>query len=284
MQSSRPIVIIASDHNGVEQKACLKDYLRDAGFACLDLGPRTAKVSVDYVDYAYQLANIVAEGPHEVGILLCGTGVGMSIVANKVNGVRAALVHNLESASKSREHNDSNVLCLGAWINSLEVNTEITTTWLQSKFGEFRHVRRVAKIDAPKPNKIVFTNGCFDILHQGHIALLSWARGLGDKLIVGMNSDESVSRLKGPSRPINNENDRKAVLQALKCVDEVVIFNEDKPTDVIRQTKPDIVVKGGEWTADEVRVRDDIPSAVDIKIYPIVQGYSSTKVIQRIRA
>src|SRR5205823_1135770 len=112
--SSRNTILLAADHNGVAFKALAKATLREAGYHAIDLGPYEGTGSVDYVDYANQLATIVKNGDAEKGILVCGTGVGMSIVANKVQAVRAALVHNLVSARKSREHNDANVLCLGA--------------------------------------------------------------------------------------------------------------------------------------------------------------------------
>jgi rfaE bifunctional protein nucleotidyltransferase chain/domain len=278
------IIAMAADHNGTAFKATLKSVLTAEGYRCVDLGPAVGSPAVDYVDYAQQLGRLVQAGDCDRGILICGTGIGMSIAANKIPGVRAALVHNIESAGKSREHNDSNVLCLGSWVCSDETNIEITKIWLNEKFGEYRHVRRVARI-APEPQgKVVFANGVFDILHQGHLALLKWARSLGDHLVVGINSDESARELKGPGRPINTQENRKAVLEALRYVDEVVVFDELKPVDLITSLRPRIVVKGGEWLADEVRERDEIPADIEIKIFPLVFGYSSTNVIEAIRA
>lgn len=278
------IIAMAADHNGTEFKATLKSVLTAEGYRCVDLGPEVGSPAVDYVDYAQQLGRLVQAGDCDRGILICGTGIGMSIAANKIPGVRAALVHNIESAGKSREHNDSNVLCLGSWVCSDETNIEITKIWLNEKFGEYRHVRRVARI-APEPQgKVVFANGVFDILHQGHLALLKWARSLGDHLVVGINSDASARELKGPGRPINTQENRKAVLEALRYVDEVVVFDELKPVNLITSLHPRIVVKGGEWLADEVRQRDEIPADVEIKIFPLVFGYSSTTVIEAIRA
>lgn len=95
--------------------------------------------------------------------------------------------------------------------------------------------------------KTVFTNGCFDILHAGHIKLLREARGFGDRLIVGLNSDDSVRRLKGPTRPINCADDRKTVLEAIRYVDQVVIFEEDTPLELIRKLQPDVLVKGSDY-------------------------------------
>jgi rfaE bifunctional protein nucleotidyltransferase chain/domain len=277
------IVCLASDHNGVALKAKIKASLVEGGYRCLDLGPYASTPSVDYVDFAQLVGTLIQNGDCDRGILICGTGIGMSIAANKLPRVRAAVVHNYESAGKSREHNDANVLCLGAWIRTDDENLEISDRWLSEKFGERRHVRRVERI-APDPRgKVVFTNGVFDILHQGHIQLLSWSRNLGDRLVVGINSDASTQALKGEGRPVNSQENRKAVLQALRFVDEVLIFDDLRPTDLIAALHPAIVVKGGEWLAQEVRQQDDIAEDIEIKIFPLVDGYSSTNVIRKIR-
>lgn len=281
---SETIVCLAADHNGVELKSKIKASLIEAGHRCLDLGPYTSGASVDYVDYAQLVGTLIQNGDCDRGILICGTGIGMSIAANKLPRVRAAVVHNYESATKCREHNDANVLCLGAWIRTDQENIEISHRWLSERFGERRHVRRVERI-APDPRgKVVFTNGVFDILHQGHIELLKWSRNLGDRLVVGINSDASTAALKGEGRPVNGQENRKAVLQALRYVDEVIIFDELKPTCLIVDLHPAIVVKGGEWLADQVRDQDEIPLDVEIKIFPLVKGYSSTSVIRKIRS
>lgn len=283
MGDKAKIICLAADHNGVALKAEVRTFLTENGYDCIDLGPYSDDKSVDYVDYAQQVGHLVQTGDCGRGILICGTGIGMSISANKFPLVRAAVVHNVESATKSREHNDANVLCLGSWVRSPAENLEIVELWVNQRFGEFRHVRRVERI-APQPGgKLVFANGVFDILHQGHIQLLEWARGLGDRLIVGINSDASVKALKGESRPINSQDDRKAVLQALRCVDEVIIFDELKPTRLVKDLMPQMVIKGGEWLAEEVRTRDEVPDGVEVKIFPFVQGYSSTKVITKIQ-
>lgn len=126
--------------------------------------------------------------------------------------------------------------------------------------------------------KIIFTNGCFDILHRGHLELLKFSRKLGDKLVVGLNSDASVRKLKGNSRPINTEDDRKAILESLRCVDEVVIFEEDTPLNLIKSICPDVIVKGGDYKETEV-VGCDIANVV---IFEFVDDYSTTKTIQSI--
>lgn len=127
-------------------------------------------------------------------------------------------------------------------------------------------------------SKIVFTNGCFDILHRGHIDYLEKSKKLGDKLIVGLNSDESVKRLKGESRPINNQDDRMALLQSIKCVDEVIIFDEDTPYKLIEKIKPDIITKGGDYNPDQV-VGSDLAEVV---ILPYVNNYSTTNIVSKL--
>jgi rfaE bifunctional protein nucleotidyltransferase chain/domain len=126
-------------------------------------------------------------------------------------------------------------------------------------------------------NSIVFTNGCFDILHRGHIELLKHCRSLG-MVIIGLNSDESVKRLKGAGRPINNEKDRELMLQSCRYVDAVIIFDEDTPYNLIKKIKPDIIVKGGDYTPEEV-VGSDLAK---VEIFNIINGYSTTKTIERI--
>ena len=274
-------IVIAADHNGVELKSILVSKLIELGYSPIDLGPYDTDVSVDYVDYAKQLSMIVGSGSCTRGILICGTGVGMSITANRLPGVRAALVHNLETAPKCREHNNANVLCLGSWINSIEINIEILETWLNSKFGEGRHNKRLAKIDKTSSSKVVFTNGVFDILHTGHINLLEFSKNLGDKLVVALNDDASVKLLKGDARPINNENDRKKLLASIKGVDEVILFDGNLP-EVREKVKPHVIVKGGEWTAEEVRKRDSVPDEVEVVIYNLVEDYSTTNVLKKI--
>jgi D-beta-D-heptose 7-phosphate kinase/D-beta-D-heptose 1-phosphate adenosyltransferase len=119
----------------------------------------------------------------------------------------------------------------------------------------------------------VFTNGCFDILHRGHIEYLKEAAKIGS-LVVGLNSDASVRRLKGETRPINNQEDRKAMLLALRYVDEVIIFDEDTPLELIKRIDPDVVVKGGDYKPDQV-----VSGGKPVIIMPMLNGYSTTKMI-----
>ncbi len=126
-------------------------------------------------------------------------------------------------------------------------------------------------------SKVIFTNGCFDILHRGHIELLKYCKSMG-LVIVGLNSDESVKRLKGPSRPITSEEDRKFMLESCKYVDSVIIFDEDTPYDLIKKYKPDIIVKGGDYKESEV-IGNDLAS---VHIFEFLNGYSTTKIIENI--
>jgi len=125
--------------------------------------------------------------------------------------------------------------------------------------------------------KKVFTNGCFDVIHRAHIELFQYCRSLGDIVIVGINSDKSVQRLKGPSRPINNQEDRRAVLKALRCVDYVFVFEENTPYSLIKTVSPAIIVKGGDYTIQEV-VGNDL---AEVKIFNYLDGYSTTNILER---
>lgn len=131
--------------------------------------------------------------------------------------------------------------------------------------------------------RIVFTNGCFDIIHRGHVTYLNEARKLGDLLVVGVNSDASVKRLKGPERPINAEKDRAYVLAQLKAVDFTEIFTEDTPLNLILKVKPKILVKGGDWKIDQiVGAKEVIADGGDVFSLNFVDGYSTTSIINKI--
>ncbi len=135
-----------------------------------------------------------------------------------------------------------------------------------------------------RPCRVVFTNGCFDILHIGHVHYLQEAKSLGDKLIVGINSDKSVKKLKGQDRPINNEKDRAMVIAALGVVDGVIIFNEDTPLHLIQELNPTILVKGGDWPVDKiVGAEHVIQNGGEVHSLPFVTGYSTSNIIQKIK-
>ena len=135
-----------------------------------------------------------------------------------------------------------------------------------------------------KQNKIIVTtNGVFDILHIGHIRYLQEAKKLGDILIVAINSDVSTKKIKGPKRPLNNENDRAEALAALQCVDFVAIFNEENPIKFLEVIKPNVHVKGGDYKIDEIIEKNTVEkNGGEVKLIPEVKGYSTTKFIKRI--
>jgi rfaE bifunctional protein nucleotidyltransferase chain/domain len=125
---------------------------------------------------------------------------------------------------------------------------------------------------------VIFTNGCFDILHRGHLNLLEYCRSIGDVVVVGINSDESIKKIKGESRPINCQEDRKYFLESLKFVDKVIVFEEETPYNLIKDLKPDLIVKGGDYRPEDV-VGGNL---CEVRIFNYVKGYSTTKTIQDI--
>ncbi len=138
---------------------------------------------------------------------------------------------------------------------------------------------------ARQHGRVVFTNGVFDLLHRGHIDILSAARGRGDTLVVGVNSDASVKRLKGPSRPLRTDAERAYVLAALESVDAVVIFSEDTPLQLILALRPDIVVKGGDYSPATVVGATEVRAwGGEVVIVPLTPGYSTTSTVERLRA
>jgi D-beta-D-heptose 7-phosphate kinase/D-beta-D-heptose 1-phosphate adenosyltransferase len=125
---------------------------------------------------------------------------------------------------------------------------------------------------------LVFTNGCFDIIHRGHIDLLQYCKSIGNRVIVGLNSDESVKQLKGPTRPFFKQEDRKRVLEALKFVDEVAIFNQPTPYELIKKLGPNIIVKGGDYIPEQV-IGNDL---CEVRIFNYLDGYSTTSILNNI--
>jgi rfaE bifunctional protein nucleotidyltransferase chain/domain len=131
--------------------------------------------------------------------------------------------------------------------------------------------------------RVVFTNGCFDLLHPGHVRYLRQARLLGDVLIVALNSDASVHKLKGESRPILKERERAEVMAALACVDYVTIFSEETPRELIAQLLPDVLVKGGDWSLDTIVGREEVEAAGgSVQSLSFIEGVSTTEIIERI--
>lgn len=133
--------------------------------------------------------------------------------------------------------------------------------------------------------RIVFTNGCFDILHAGHLEVLSKAAEAGNILVVGLNANASVSRLKGPQRPVNSESFRTMMMASLQIVDAVCVFEEDTPLELITAIQPDVLVKGGDYTPDTIVGADVVTKrGGQVLVVPIVQGYSTTGIIEKIRS
>ena len=129
--------------------------------------------------------------------------------------------------------------------------------------------------------KVVFTNGVFDLLHRGHVDLLTAARARGDALIVGINTDRSVKRLKGPTRPVRNERDRAYVLSGLEAVDLFVLFDEDTPLELVKALRPDVIVKGGDYTVDSIVGAREVESwGGEAVVVPLTEGHSTTSIIE----
>ena len=156
--------------------------------------------------------------------------------------------------------------------------------WIQNKIYSKEELLRHRNIWRTFGKKVVFTNGCFDILHHGHIHLLAEAANLGDILVVGLNTDASVKRLKGEERPVTNEQDRLFQLAALLCVDAVCLFDEDTPEQLIETLQPDVLVKGGDYTLDKIVGAEYVMSLGGrVEIIPFVEGYSTSSIIANIK-
>ena len=152
------------------------------------------------------------------------------------------------------------------------------------KINSFNSIETLVKQWKNDGLTIVFTNGCFDILHYGHLHYLAAARDLGDRLVVGLNSVASVSRLKGAHRPLNDELTRQYLLAALSFIDAIVVFEEDTPIELIKRVKPTILVKGGDYTLDQIVGADIvIENGGQVMSLPFVEGYSTTNLEQKIK-
>ncbi len=148
----------------------------------------------------------------------------------------------------------------------------------ESKIQDSQTLASIIRAEQAAGHTVVFTNGCFDILHRGHLTYLRKARALGHRLVVGLNADVSVQRLKGPSRPVNREDDRALMMAALEFVDYVVLFSEDTPERLLSELRPNILVKGGDYQADQVLGREFVQ---EVRILSFVEGYSTTATIAR---
>jgi len=153
-----------------------------------------------------------------------------------------------------------------------------------SKIKTLPALKKILAALRKQRKRIVFTNGCFDLLHKGHVEYLKKARQIGDLLVVGLNSDASVRRLKGQRRPLTKQSDRAAVLAALESVDFVTIFNEDTPLRVIKEIRPDVLVKGADWNKNKVVGKDIVDSyGGTVKLVKFLKGYSTTKILEKIK-
>lgn len=156
--------------------------------------------------------------------------------------------------------------------------------WISDKIVSREALLHKANMWRHMGKKIVFTNGCFDILHHGHLSYLAAAASLGNILVVGVNTDASVRKLKGEERPLTHENDRAFQLASMLVVDGVCLFNEDTPLDLIKTIRPDVLAKGGDYTIDTIVGADFVQSyGGQIAIIPFVNGYSTTGIIERIK-
>ncbi len=218
------------------------------------------------------------------------SGAGDTVIAT----LAAALAAGATFVEAARMANTAAGIVVGKLGTAPILQSELATAW---HYGDrqqnypFSAAKMTAKDAAMEKvsqwrgagEKVVFTNGCFDLLHPGHISLLYQARSLGDRLVVGLNTDASVRRLKGSERPILSEQDRAAMLSALACVDLVVHFDEDTPLDLIKNLKPDILVKGSDYKPDEVVGKAEVESyGGKVQLVELVKGYSTTQLTRKV--
>lgn len=165
------------------------------------------------------------------------------------------------------------------------MSTEVANAATDRRVVDLIGLKRLCNIWRLKGDRIVFTNGCFDILHRGHVEYLQEAAALGDRLVVGVNSDASVRRQgKGPDRPLNDEQSRAKVLAALRGVDAVVLFDDDTPLSLIQAITPDVLVKGGDWAEDRIVGAEAVKAAGgEVRSLKLVEGFSTTSLVERIR-
>lgn len=155
---------------------------------------------------------------------------------------------------------------------------------VNKKIKKLTELKKVLKKERRDGKRIVFTNGCFDILHLGHVKYLEKAKSFGDILVVGLNSDFSIQKIKGKGRPILDESSRAGILAALECVDYITIFKEGTPYKLIKFLKPDILVKGGDWKKKEIVGGRFVASyGGKVMTVPYIKGYSSSRIIEQIR-
>ena len=165
------------------------------------------------------------------------------------------------------------------------MTADVASPALDKRIMDLVQVQRLCNIWRMKGDRIVFTNGCFDILHRGHVEHLQEAAALGDRLVIGLNTDDSVRRLaKGDGRPYNDQDSRAKVLAALRLVDAVVLFDQDTPLELIQAIGPDVLVKGGDYTEDQIVGAEVVKArGGEVRSLKLVEGYSTTGLVDRIR-
>ncbi len=225
--------------------------------------------------YAVKVRDVSGAGDTVVSVLaaLLAMGAGFEPAMRAANAAAAVVVGKRGTATVSASELRSRILPP----STLATEEKVVFDWteLDDRLGEWRR----------QGLRIGFTNGCFDLLHRGHVRLLAEARARCDRLVVGLNSDASVARLKGPDRPIQREGDRADVLAALEAVDLVVVFAEDTPLELIRQVRPTVLVKGADYKREEVVGRDVVEAlGGEVVIIDLVPGYSTTRLVNRSRA
>lgn len=203
------------------------------------------------------------------------TRAGKSVVAKIDNEVYEVTVDNVEVSDVTGAGDCFLAAFVYALTKGYDYERAIKLA-VQGSTESVKHVGTYILTEKDLKKKVVFTNGCFDVLHKGHLTLLKEARSLGDKLVIGLNSDASVKRLKGHVRPFNDVDTRREQLELIPYVDEVVVFEEDTPYELIKNVKPDLIVKGGDYTVDEIVGHDLAP----VHIVPTVEGYSTTKILE----
>lgn len=155
---------------------------------------------------------------------------------------------------------------------------------MSGKVKSLDELKRIADQARRDGKTVVLTNGCFDLLHRGHVHILREAKALGDILIVAINSDRSVKAIKGPSRPVLSESDRTELLAAMEMVDYVALFDEPDPYDLIAAVRPNVLVKGGDWGSDQIVGADIVKrNGGKVAVIPYLKGFSTTEIIERIR-
>ena len=203
------------------------------------------------------------------------TNAGESVIARIDNEVFEVSVDAVEVSDVTGAGDCFLAAFVYALVNEYDYKKAIELA-VQGSTESVKHVGTYILTEKDLKKKVVFTNGCFDVLHKGHLTLLKQARSMGDKLVVGLNSDASVRQLKGVTRPFNDVDTRREQLLLIPYVDDVIIFETDTPYELIKELQPDLIVKGGDYTVEEIVGHDLAP----VHIVPTVEGYSTTKILE----